>query len=549
MGSSPYPEEDLPGVPQDPDAERVLLNTMVLWPENPEVPQVLSLLNGGEAFLVPKHKAIYLAYKALDARKQEISLISLHAECEVQGTAGKVGGFTGLAEEFGGHGEEVAHPLQPATRIHDLYLRRELQKAGGKLWRLADNPLISTDELLKEVQALATARQETQPLLTFPGLGVLLDTPAPPPRWVITGLIPYAVPCVVASKGGLGKSFLFLMACVALATGKPFLDFPALPPMSTLYLGLEDSRETFQGRLQSIVAWWKEAGDWSDQDDHNLRENMEVPLVHWRALGTAGVLASMIPYLERYLEDQNARSKQPGMVVIDTLARVSEGDENTVQALRPVLNACFRLADLGYATAMLHHVGKGQDGAKGKAKERPLLVDRMSTDWVRGSSAIVDNFRAVVQMTQISQDEAAGLALDTEKARRGGYCVMGPTKTNGVRADWRFLEMDDHGRWFCPPEGATILARLMGHKAVAELDKQTKILVDLYEATRWGGTPDLEMLAQKHYPEKEITKARNALKQPISRLRTAGLLQKNNYLPTSQGLERIKVTIGNFENE
>ena len=547
MGESPYPGDDLLPVPHDPDTEQVLLTSICLFPDHPEVPEILSLLNGGESFMVPRNKAIYLAFKSLVERQEEVSSVALKAECEVQGTLARVGGLSGILEVVTAT-EEVMNPLHLARRIQDLHQRRQLQRIASKLLNQAHDPALSIEELLDEVKAISGLAQPSGPLLTFPGLGALLDTPAPPPRWVIPGLIPYAVPFVVASKGGLGKSFLFLQACVALAAGKPFLDFPAQPPMTVLYLGLEDPRETFQARLQSIVSFWKEASEWSDQDDQNLRQNMEAPMIHWRALGTAGILASMAPYLERYLEDQVNKGRTPGLVVIDTLARVSEGDENTVQALRPILNVCFRLADLGFATGMLHHVGKGQDGAKGKAKERPLLVDRMSTDWVRGSSAIVDNFRAVIQMTQISQEEAGTGGVDIEKARRGGYCVMGPTKTNGVRADWRFLEQDDHGRWFCPPWAAATLAKLLGHKAVAELDKQTRVLADIYREVRWGATLDLENFAKIQYPDKEVAKAKNALHQVLNRLRRAGLLQEKGYMPTAQGLTRIQVSVTEEEN-
>ena len=536
MANQPYPEEDF-RVPEDPETEKVLLSTICQGPENPEVPQVLHLLNGGESFLVPKHRAIYLAAKSLYERQEEISSITLKMECESQGTINKVGGFSGIYETI--DGTEVLHPLKLAQRLHDLWFRRQLQLRAAALLRQASDNLAPTEDLVRSIHELAGASRGTEELLSFPGIGALLDIPAPPPRWVIPGLIPYAVPCVVASKGGLGKSFLFLQACVSLAAGKPFLDFPAQPPMTVLYLSLEDSRETFQTRLQSIVSFWKEAADWSDQDDYNLRQNMDSPVIHWRSLGASGMIASMIPCLERYLEDQNAKGGVPGLVVIDTLARVSEGDENTVQALRPIVTACFRLADLGYSTAMLHHVGKGQDGAKGSKKDRPTLADRMNTEWVRGSSAIVDNFRAVIQMTAISPEEADGASLDADLARRGGLVVMGPTKTNGIRADWRLLEQDDHGRWFVPPRAIEALAKLRGSKAVATLTKQLALLRDIYETTRWGTQLDVAAMCEKHAPS--TSKDKSAwLRSTLRFLRNSDLIEKKSYRLTTQGLQTVK---------
>jgi len=549
MGESPYPEDDVLSVPHEPETERVLLNTIILGPENPEVPEVMSLLNGGEALLVPVNKAIYLAYKSLHERQDEINLINLANECAAQGSGGKVGGFSGLMDLFTGYGDEVVHPLRLARRLHDLHLRRQLQSKAARIMRNSGNPMVPLEDLLQDLQEVSKLGTEGhEPLLSFPGLGVLLDTPAPPPQWVIPGLIPRAVPCVVASKGGLGKSFLFLQACVALATGKAFLDFPAQPPMTVLYLGLEDPRETFQARLQSIVNWWRETDEWSDQDDQALRRNMEAPVIHWRALGNAGMLASMAPYLERYLEEQNAKGTPPGMVVIDTLARVSEGDENTVQALRPILNVCFRLADLGYSTIMLHHVGKGQDGAKGKVKDRPLLADRMSTDWVRGSSAIVDNFRGVIQLTSITQEEAEGAGLDGEFARRGGLIVMGQTKTNGVRADWRLLEQDEHGRWFVPRHAMESLAKVRGQKVFTEVSKQIELLVELFEVTRFGGNPDPIAIGKKFASEAKDPS--NWFRTNLRRLRNSGFIERNSYRLTLEGLAKVKdATQGDDTND
>ena len=186
---------------------------------------------------------------------------------------------------------------------------------------------------------------------------------------------------------------------------------------------------------------------------------------------------------------------------------------------------------------------KGQDGARGDAKKKPLLTDRMSTEWVRGSSAIVDNFRCVLQLTLINPDEAAGAGQDEDKARMGGYAVFGVTKLNsGQKTDWLFIEQDEHGRWFAPQDGVETLARIRGAQAVAALNKQTSILVDLYEATRYGGQIDRTELAKLHYPDKELQKAKNALDQVISKLRRAGLLQQKGHIPTVHGLEMIRIS-------
>jgi hypothetical protein len=381
--------------------------------------------------------------------------------------------------------------------------------------------------------------KDNLPLLSVYGASEFLDKPSPEALWLIPNLIPLGVPTVLASKGGIGKSFLSLQMCIALAAGKPFLNFEAQPAMGAVYFGLEDSKDTFHRRLRSIIDHYKTCNDWTKKDDDNLRKNLAVPYVNWKAKGATSYLPELTPNLELILETNLSRAVRPGVVVIDTLARVSEGDENTVQALRPVLNACHSLAAYGYTPIMLHHVGKGQDGSRLPGAKKPPLSDRMSTDWVRGSSAIVDNFRCVLQFALVLEDEADGAGLDVEKARMGGYLVFGATKLNGgQKADWIFLEQDEHGRWFAPMDGLETLAKIRGSKALTALSKQMSLLVDLYKATRWGGEPDRIALSAKHVPDAKDPK--NALRTMIQKLRNSGFIQPKSHALTAQGLQRVQ---------
>ena len=375
-------------------------------------------------------------------------------------------------------------------------------------------------------------------IITY-GAGEFLDRPIPEAQWLIPGLIPLGVPTVLASKGGIGKSFLSLQMCIALAAGKPFLSFEALPPMGAVYFGLEDDKDTYHRRLRSIVDHYKACDDWTHENDFNLRRNMVTPFVNWQFPGATAYLPTLATDLESTLNDLTQKGVKPGVLVVDTLSRVSEGDENTVQALRPVLNACHSLASYRYTPLVLHHVGKGQDGSRTPGTKKPMLTDRMSTDWVRGSSAIVDNFRCVLQFALILEDEAEGAGLDTEKARMGGYLVFGTTKLNGgQKADWIFLEQDDHGRWFAPLDGVETLARIRGGKAVLALSKQIALLVDIYQVTRFGAEPDRILLGQKHCADAKDPKA--ALRSVIQKLRNAGLIQKNSHALTLLGLQRVQ---------
>lgn len=377
------------------------------------------------------------------------------------------------------------------------------------------------------------------PRVTVYGAEEYLDSEPEPIRWLVPGLLPLGEATVLAAQGGLGKSYLALQLCIALATGKAFLDFPGQEACGASFFSFEDSKRTLHRRVRAIVQLYREIRDWTPDDDRAMRRNFTTMFVNWSSEGATSFLPDLMPNVHLLLDTYEIRKIRAGLIVIDTLARVSDGDENTVQGLRPVLNACSKLADRDWTPLVLHHVGKGQDGAR--VKEKPTLAERMSTEWIRGSSSIVDNFRCALQLAKVREDEADPAGLDPEMARQGQVLVFGATKFNGgAKGDWKVIQQDDHGRWAATQESDQILARLRGKKALAALDKQTKILRDLWQATRFGGQPDLAELAKNHYPDHELSKGKNSLKQAIYKMRNAGLIQKNSFVLTLVGLEKMK---------
>lgn len=377
-----------------------------------------------------------------------------------------------------------------------------------------------------------------QPKLIVYGAGEFLDREPPEAQWLIPGLIPLGVPTVLASKGGLGKSMLMLQFSIALATGKSILGFDAGEPKAAIYFGLEDSKDTFHRRVRNIVRAYREAGEWSKADDEAMRRNWACPFVNWACPTATTYLPDLMPQLENIIQINERHGIPPGLMVIDTLARVSEGDENTVTALRPVLNACGRIAQHGYTPAMLHHVAKGQDGAR-NAKQKPTLAERMSTEWVRGSSAIVDNFRCILQFAAIREDEAEGAGLDADKARGNGYLVFGVTKANvGQTGDWKFLEQTDYGAWVTPRDGVEKLAKLRGRKALTDLKAKDGLLLELWAAQRQGMEPDRLRLSEQFC--KGAKDPAHALRIQIGKLRKDGLVFRTGYQLTIQGKDRVE---------
>lgn len=73
----------------------------------------------------------------------------------------------------------------------------------------------------------------------------------PPIRHVVEGLLPMGMGVLVA-KPKLGKSWMVLDLCLAVAQGEPFLGFPTRQH-GTLYLALEDGKSRMQTRLRRLL--------------------------------------------------------------------------------------------------------------------------------------------------------------------------------------------------------------------------------------------------------------------------------------------------------
>jgi hypothetical protein len=384
-----------------------------------------------------------------------------------------------------------------------------------------------------EVEDAASIKK--QPPLAMYGGAWFLDHQPAEIRWLIPGLLPVGVPVVMASKGGLGKSWLALQMCVAVATGRPFLDYPPCSPRAAAFFGLEDSKEVFHRRFLAVVNLYRQLPDWSDEDENLLRRNFVAPYVNWASDAATTSLADLMPSIRAFMDACGERGLLPGVFVGDTLARISDGDENSVAAMRPTLNACQEIADRGWTPLILHHVAKGQDGAR--TKEKPTILERMSPEWIRGTGSIVANFRHAIQLAQVMDHEAQPAGLDPERCREGQFLIFGVTKSNGPqKGGLRFCEQDDAGRWFIPQDGPETMAKLMGQKAAQAHSSQMALLVAIYEAFREGREPNRADLAGRFCATAKDPQA--ALRTALRKLRTANFIHRETLALTPEGVQR-----------
>lgn len=383
-------------------------------------------------------------------------------------------------------------------------------------------------------------------------LGMLLDAPVPPIDWLIPGLIPRRAPGFLVSVPNAGKSFLTLQMVVAIATGRSFLGYTASAPMGAIYLSLEDPQDVVHRRLKGIVEVLKLAGEWTVEDEANLRTNALLLTPDWGAeaiqldedrfaVTPTTYLPKLMPTIMAAIHELEEKGVAAGMFAIDTFAAASEGDENSAKDMKPILAATYQIAGkTGYSPLVCHHTAKGQSGARAQTKH--TVDELMSTDWVRGSSALLGSARYVLQLAPLRHDQAEKARLDPDKARRGGYLVFGASKQSvGPKGEWRVLEQIDAGEpgagsWLPMPNSLDVMASLKGKGAMEELNTQDALLVAILEG---GPEQNRTTLAHRFCPTAKDKLG--ALRTLLRKARAAGFIQKDHLVLTPKGTARVRV--------
>ncbi len=170
----------------------------------------------------------------------------------------------------------------------------------------------------------------------------LMSTVFAPMRWTVPGILPEGV-TILSGKAKMGKSWLALGWCIAVATGGAALGKRQVEQGEALYLALEDNPRRIQSRLRKVLA-----GDKAPEGFYIYTE--------WERFDNGGVEA-----LHYWLQDHpNTR-----LVVIDTLKKVrprGNGNRNIYdvdyEALEPLLPIA---AEHNVSIMVVHHNNKMLD--------------------------------------------------------------------------------------------------------------------------------------------------------------------------------------------
>lgn len=386
-------------------------------------------------------------------------------------------------------GARIAIPVfgedrpEGATDFNDLHKARGLEAVKASLGQA---------EALPAMEGAKPYAHPTLPLPTAWIVGdvarMLVEDP-PPVRWLVEGLIPAGVPGILAARASAGKSMTALLAAMGLASGLGVLGRPVSTEEArgVIFAGLEDDEEEFHRRVRRGIALLEADPEWTPAHREALSKRL-VPLFPNR---TSGEKFSLEAQWRTLADKAKGIPGGCGLIILDTLSRMAEGDENSAKDMRPFNEAVSALSQAtGAAVLSIHHLGKGNDTPSDKK-----LWQRLHPEALRGSSAIEAGVRFIIQMAALSPSEAQAAGLEPEQALRGGYVAFHLSKMAAAEKGSTVLlerrQCNEPGAGFlCPhPESERILAVVQGAAEVLKLTKRDSVLLAIAEA---GGLARLD---------------------------------------------------------
>lgn len=238
--------------------------------------------------------------------------------------------------------------------------------------------------------------------------------------WLVEDFFPQGRPAVLASIGGLGKSFTTLDLCVKIAGGPIFGVRPkwfghdVAAEGSVIFLTAEDDENAVHRRLAAITDEAALAKAAARLNVIPLPDNGgALPLVAGTKAGP-----TLTEHMLNLIEDAR-KFADLKLVVIDPLQAFCLADVNTDPAVAQTLwSAITQLtAETGASVLILHHMRKdGLGEIKGLAQAR---------EGIRGTSAIVDGARLAIAMYPLEAEKAQAAAKEMNLPFEFGTFVGG----------------------------------------------------------------------------------------------------------------------------
>lgn len=277
----------------------------------------------------------------------------------------------------------------------------------------------------------------------------------PPCTWQIDKIIPSESVACLYGPSQSGKSFVALDMSLCVATGKPWIGDHKVVQGKVVYVAAE-GEHGIRKRLQA----------WQNYYGHNLGREILVVPYQFNLLEEVERTALLKLAVEQL-------GTAPTMLVIDTLAKNFNGDENTAKDMSRFVNNCIALRkSIGGTVVIVHHSGK--DATKG----------------ARGSVSLL---QGVETQIEASGSVGRGTTLRCEKQKDA-------VPFNPINPQKHWMPIPDD------PEGSLVMVReKVGLKLTEEKRVFLSVLKDAFGDRTWSfmdGHKVLSGMAKTTYSDK-----------------------------------------------
>lgn len=242
-----------------------------------------------------------------------------------------------------------------------------------------------------------------------PMKGSDLDPQVPPQPWHVPGLIPAREVVLLSGDGGVNKSTVAQQLCTATALGRPWLGHQVLQGRS-LFITSEDSIQTVNRRQLAI----------GNAEGVSLSELGDVDFV---SLVGQDALLGMLDHESHTIQptglfdiiDRRVAETAPVLIVLDTLAGMFGGEENSRAHTRQFISLMYRMVKHHGSTVLLI----GHPSLGGMASGSGLSG---STDWhnaVRGRLFLERVMEGPDRSGRMSEPDTCARILRTRKEQYG----------------------------------------------------------------------------------------------------------------------------------
>ena len=262
--------------PHNVEAERAVLAAILINPAAfPLAEAILTPTHNGDPgpFYIPAHQQIYNAAAAVHTAGDKVDLVTVYQQLQATGHAEECGGVTAVADLT--NAAPTSANIEHYARIvaQNWRNRERIALASQIMTALYDGDHETADTY--QVQLVAVAAVAAQKFQDTPLPDNWFDEFIPPQQFVFNGVWPVGHTSLFIGPGGLGKSFLVLIAAVSCILKRTlsgaFVVNSERAKGRAVYLTLEDNLQECQRRLQKIFKVYNLSKTDQSTVKHNLK--------------------------------------------------------------------------------------------------------------------------------------------------------------------------------------------------------------------------------------------------------------------------------------